>query len=87
MILRVVAMLNGREALKEELQMKSIVTSGFEVYNRNSFHASRKDVDGESDATGVAPSVWMETIKGGKPAESIEVARIQVDRKVAVADI
>ena len=59
-----VAMLNAREALKEELQMKSIVTSGFEVYNYNSFQVSRKEADGERDATEVPPSARTKTIRG-----------------------
>jgi len=56
-------MLNAREALKGELQMKSIVTSGPEVYNRNSFRVSRKEADGERDATEFPSSVWMETVR------------------------
>ena len=56
-------MLNAREALKEELQMKSIVTSGLEVYNWNSFQVSKKEADGGRDATEVPSSVWMKTIR------------------------
>ena len=53
LIPRAVAMLSAREASKEELQMKSIVTSGLEVYNRNSFRVPREVVDGESGTTEV----------------------------------
>jgi len=81
------AMLNAREGLKEELQMKSIVTSGFEAYNHNTFRVSKKEADEDSEATEVPPSVWMETIKGRKSADLLEAARIQVDRKVVVSDI
>jgi len=61
LIPRAVAMLDAREALKEELQMKSIVTAGFEVYNRNSFQVSREVADGELDAT---------EARGWRPSES-----------------
>jgi len=77
-----VAVLNAREALEEELQLKSIATRAFEVYNHNSFRVSREVAHGESDATEVPSSVWMKTIKGEKSADALRVARIQVDRKV-----
>ena len=80
-------MLNGREGLKEELQMKSIVESGFEAYNHNSFRVSKKETDVESDATGAPSSVWMETIRGSKTPDAFGSAHIQVDRKVVVSDI
>ena len=87
LIPRAVAMLNAREALKEELQIKSIVTSGFEVYNHNSFQISRKEADVESDATEAPSSVWMQTIRGEKSADALGVTQVQVDRKVAVTAI
>jgi len=43
--------------------MKSIVTFGFEVHNRNSSQVSRKEADVEGDATEVPSSAWMETIR------------------------
>ena len=83
----VVAMLNGREGLKEELQMKSIVTSGFEAYNHSGFRVSKKDADVESDATGAPSSVWMETIRGSKTPDAFGSAQIQVDQKVVVSEV
>jgi len=80
-------MLDAREALEEELQMRSIVTSGSEGYNRNSFRVSREVADGESDATEVPSSVRMETIRGEKSTDALGVAQIQVDRKVVVTTI
>ena len=71
----------------EELQIKFIVTSGFEVYNRNSFQAPRKEADVEGDATKDPSSVWMETIRGEKSADALGVAQIQVDHKVVVTAI
>ena len=85
LILRAVAMLNAREGLKEELRMKSIATCAFEVYNHSSFQVSKKEADGESDATGAPPSVWIETIRREKPVDALGVAQVQVDRKVVVA--
>ena len=87
LIPRAVAMLNAREALKEELQIKSIVTSGFEVYNNNSFQVSRKEADVESDATKAPSSVWMETIRGEKSTDALGVAQVQADRKAVVTAI
>jgi len=80
-------MVNAREALKEELQMKSIATSAFEVYNRNSFQVSRKEADVESDATEAPSSVWMGAIRGEKSADTLGAAQVQVNRKVVVAAI
>jgi len=60
---------------------------GSEAYNHNSFHASREGADGESDATEVPSSVWIETVRGEKSADALGVARIQVDRKVVVTAI
>ena len=50
-----VAMLNAREVLKEELQIESVITSSFEVYNHNSFQILRKEANVENDVT-EAPS-------------------------------
>jgi hypothetical protein len=80
-------MLNGREGLKEELQMKSIITSGFEAYHHNSFRGSRKEADEESDATEAPSTVWMETIKGVKSVDALGLTQVQVDQKVGVSEI
>ena len=49
------------------------------------FPVSRKEADVESDATEVPSSAWIEIRE--KPADALGVARIQVDRKVAVTAI
>jgi len=86
------AMLNGREALKDELQMKSFSASGFGSYNRtqldNTFRVSRLSKKGSSEETEieVPQSVWMEPVKGGKSADTLGVTQIQVDQKIMVSD-
>lgn len=82
-------MLNGREALKRELEIKSIPTSGFETYSRdhldNDFHAMEKGVDGNSDATGAPSTVWMDTMSGRNPADTLGIAKVRVDRNVVIS--
>lgn len=83
-------MLNGRENLKKELEIKSIVTSVFGIDNPtqldNPFNVPRKGSDGET-AVAVPPSIWVKTTKGRKSGDTFEIAQIQVDRRVEVSDI
>jgi hypothetical protein len=83
-------MLHGRENLKKELEIKSIVTCAFETGNsiqmNNPFSASRKESDGET-AVAIPPSIWVNTIKGRRSGDAFGIAQIQVDKKVVVADI
>lgn len=83
-------MLHGRENLKKELEVKSIVTSAFgtDIGTRldNPFHTQRKGSDGET-AVEVPQGIWMNTIKGGKSRDPFGIAQIQVDQRVVVSDI
>ena len=85
---RVVAMLNGREALKKELRFKSILTLDSRVYDRshvdNNFHVWRKEAHREIDETEVPPSVWINSIKGKNPADTLRLAPIQTNPEVVV---
>ena len=91
LIARAVAMLSGRDRLKKELELKSIVTSVFGVDHRtplgDPFCESRKGSDGESGTIQVPEDVWINKIKGRRSVEKFEVARIQVDQKVLVSEI
>jgi len=79
------AMLNGRGALKDELQMKSFATS---EYNRtrldNVFRVSKKGTDGETGID-VPQSVWVDT--RGRSVDMLGITKIQVDQRVVVSDI
>jgi len=83
-------MLNGREALKDELQMKSFSMSGFGTQNPthldHALRSSRKAPDGESEIE-IPQSVWISTIKGGKSVDTLGITQIQIDQKVVVSDI
>jgi len=85
------AMLSGRDGLKKELEIKSIITSVFGVDDRthlgNPFSVTRKGSDGETGTIQVPENVWVNTIKGRRSVEKIGIARIQVDQKVVVSDI
>jgi len=87
---RVVAMLNGRETLREEFPMKFIVASGLGSRNHdnpeNISYVSREGPNGEYDATELPPS-WMNTIKGRNSADALRIAQIQVDQKIVVSNI
>jgi len=84
------AMLNGREALKDELQMKSFSMSGFGTQNPthldHALRSSRKVPDGESEIE-IPQSVWISTIKGEKSMDTLGITQIQIDQKVVVSDI
>lgn len=83
-------MLHGRENLKKELEIKSIVTCAFGSVNSiqlaNPFNVPRKESDGET-AVGIPPSLWVNTIKGRRSGDTFGIAQIQVDKKVVVSDI
>lgn len=83
------AMLHGREGLKKELELKSIVTSVLGVDNCSQAEIPfppRKGSDGET-VIGDPPGFWMNTIKGGKSADTFGIGQIRVDQKVVVSDI
>lgn len=82
-------MLHGREGLKKELEIKSIVTSVLGLDNcsraENPF-PPRKGSDGET-VIGVPPGVWTNTIKGRKSPDTFGIGQIQVDQTVVLSDI
>jgi hypothetical protein len=78
-------MLNGRETLKKEFQMKSHARPGLGTYNE--FNVSKKEVDGEADAIEAHQSAWMDTIKRGNPINTMGIAQIQVDRRVMMSNM
>jgi len=84
------AMLNGRESLKAELQMKSFSASCLGTHGPThldgAFRLSKKGTDRESQIE-VPQSVWISTIKGGKSMDTVGIAQIQVDQKVVVSEI
>jgi len=87
---RVVAMLNGRETLREELPTKFFVASGLGSRNHadpeNISYVLREGPDGGYNATEVPPS-WMNTVNGKNSADALRIAQIQVDQKVMVSNI
>lgn len=84
-------MLNGREALKRELQTMSIVTSGFGTYNHSHLDSPlpspRKRTGSEVDGIRIPQRVWMDTIKEGRPTDAIGVAQIHVDQRIVVSNM
>ena len=88
LIPRAVAMLNGREKLKKELERKSYTTSSaLETYNHTRpddvFHASRKG----AGAIEVPQSVQMDKIRGGKSLDTPGIMQIQVGKRVVVSNM
>ena len=83
-------MLNGREGLKKELEIKSIAASGFGTYNHTRLDGAfriSKGTDVEADGIEITKGVWMETVQGGNSAEALGVTQIQVDHKVVVSEM
>ena len=85
-------MLNARNALKRELDMKSFITSGgLGTFHRtpqdNVIYVSKKGGDEEPNAIEIPQRVWMDTIKGGNSLEALGIAQIQVDQRVVVSNI
>lgn len=91
LIHRAVAVLNGRERLREEYRAKSYVASGLGTHNRthpdNAFHLSKRGGDAEADAMEAQQTVWMDTIQRGDSADKMGIAQIQVDRRILVSDL
>ena len=83
-------MLNGRDGLKKELEIKSIAASGFGTYNHTrlggAFRIS-KGTDVEADGIEITKGVWMESAQERNSAEALRVAQIQVNHKVVVSEI
>ena len=86
-----VAMLNGRERLREEYRARSYIASGLGTHNRthpdNTFHLSKRGGDVEAVAMEAKQSMWMDTIQRGDSADKMGVAQIQVDRRIVVSDL
>lgn len=71
--------------LREELQMKFIVESGFGSYNHtdhSSFRVAIEGPSGECDVTDVPTSMWMDTVKGVSSADALRATQIQAEQKV-----
>lgn len=77
-------MLHGRENLKKELEIKSIIASVLGTEKRAQsdcvFRKSKKGSDGET-------VIWMNAVKGVNSGETLEVTQIQVEKRVEVSDI
>ena len=83
-------MLNGRETLREELQMKFIAKSDFGSYNhtnQSSFHVAMEGPSGESDVTDIPTSMWMDTVRGVSSADALRATQIQVEQRVVALAI
>jgi len=86
------AMLNGREALKDELRIRCFSISGLGSYDPtkldSSFRTSRLSKKGSDCSTDVEvpQSVWMDATKGGKSADTLGIGQIQVEKKIVVSD-
>lgn len=84
------AMLNGRENLKKELEIKSIVTSipgADHTRVDNPSHVSRKETDRDSDTFEGTQGIWVNAIKGRRSGDAFGIGQIQIDQKVEVSDI